>query len=138
MADCYTILARAVSRLATNNAQARQKLYEHARKILIVQLRRQHPQISALETIREQIAFETAILRLEAKARSIPERGSENFATDYAPLTDTNETLDFASLLREPVEVLHEAAEVWPHVLEEVSPAPDILLSPFSHGTRCT
>jgi hypothetical protein len=34
MADYYPVLARAVSSLATNTAQARQKLYEHARSVL--------------------------------------------------------------------------------------------------------
>ena len=43
MADYYSILARAVSRLATNNAQTRQELYEYARAILIAQLRQKRP-----------------------------------------------------------------------------------------------
>ena len=100
MADYYSILARAVSRLATNNAQTRQELYEHARAILIAQLRRKDPQISALGTMGEQVALETAILRVEAESRSA--RSPETFA-DYVPLRDANDIPDFASLLREPV-----------------------------------
>jgi hypothetical protein len=100
MANYYSILARAVSRLATNNAQTRQELYEHARAILIAQSRGKDPQISALGTMGEQVAFEAAILRVEAESRS--ERSSETFA-DHVPLSDANDMLDFASLLREPV-----------------------------------
>jgi hypothetical protein len=99
MADYYSILAGAVSRLATNNAQARQELYESARTILIAQLRRKDPQISTLGTMSERVAFETAILRVEAESRS--ERSPETFA-DYVPLRDANDIPDFASLLREP------------------------------------
>ena len=78
MADYYPILARAVSRLATNNAQARQELYEHARTVLAAQLRRHDPQFSAPETISERIAFEAATLRLEAEMRSLGEKTHEN------------------------------------------------------------
>ena len=38
MADYYRVLARAVSELATNNAHARQELYEHARTVLVAHL----------------------------------------------------------------------------------------------------
>ena len=97
MSDYYSILARAVSGLATNNAQARQELYEHARTFFIAQLRRHDPQISTLETIQESIAFETAILKVEAESRSRPEA-----LADYVPLRDASDIPDFASLLREP------------------------------------
>jgi hypothetical protein len=97
MADYYSILAGAVSRLATNNAQARQGVYEYARTILIAHLDRR--QISALETVGERVAFETAILRVEAE--SLSERSLETIA-DYASLRDANDIPDFASLLREP------------------------------------
>ncbi len=132
MADCYPILARAISRLTTNNAQTRQKLYEHARKIFAAQLHIQ--EISATEAIREQIAFESAILKLEAKAQSIPEREFGTFA-DYAQLHDANNPPDFASLLREPVEAPTEPTAVWP-AASIISPAPDILLIPTLIGTR--
>ena len=38
MADYYPILARAVSGLEVNSAQARQEIYEHARTVLIAHL----------------------------------------------------------------------------------------------------
>ena len=94
MADYHSILARAVSRLETNNAQVRQELYEYARAILNAHFDRSDPQISALEVIEERVEFETAILRVEAESRSRPERSPEAFR-DAIP--------DFASLLREPV-----------------------------------
>ena len=100
MADYYSILARAISGLVTNNAQARQELYERARTVFIAQLRKQDPQLSALESIRQSIALETAILRVEAESRS--EKSLETFA-DHVPLRDANDIPDFASLLREPV-----------------------------------
>ena len=95
MDDYYSILARAVSRLATNSVQVRQELYEHARTVFTTQLLGQDPQISALEIIGERVEFETAILRVEAEWQSMPERHPETFADNDIP--------DFASLLREPV-----------------------------------
>ncbi|HET7383359.1 MAG TPA: hypothetical protein VFJ59_12350 [Pseudolabrys sp.] len=95
MADYYSILARAVSRLETNNAQVRQELYEYARAILNAHFDRSDPQISTLGVIDERVEFETATLRVEAESQSKPERSPETFADNDIP--------DFASLLREPV-----------------------------------
>jgi hypothetical protein len=116
MADYYPILARAVSRLATNNAQARQELYEHARKVLAAQLRRHDPQFSTPETISERIAFEAATLRLEAEMRSLGEKTHETFA-DHAPFCNANDKPDIGSLLSQP-------KHVWP--------VSDKLLTPLS------
>ena len=77
MADYYPILARAVSRLATNNAQARQELYEHARAILIAHLDGSDPKKPSLESIGELSAFETAVRRVEAISQSIGVRSPE-------------------------------------------------------------
>jgi hypothetical protein len=62
MAEYYPILARAVSGLATNNAQTRQELYEHARTVLVAQLGGRAPQVSLLL---ERIELELAILTTE-------------------------------------------------------------------------
>jgi hypothetical protein len=83
MADYYPILARAVSRLATNNPQARQEVYEHARTILVAQLRSQDPELSALNIMSERVALEGAILRVETE--SVCSISSETFA-DCVPL----------------------------------------------------
>jgi hypothetical protein len=109
MADYYSILARAVSGL---DVQARQELYEHARTVFIAQLRRQDPQLSALESIRQSIALETAVLRVEAESQSMPERHSDN------------DMPDFASLLREPTMPAHSSS----NTLLGLSPPPSHLI----------
>jgi hypothetical protein len=70
MADYYPVLARAVSRLAINDAQARREIYERAQTIVIAELRRQDPQKSAPEIMRELAALETAIRRVEVESLS--------------------------------------------------------------------
>jgi hypothetical protein len=101
MADYYSILARAASRLAPDDARARRELYERAAAILVAQLRKKDPPISALGVIGEQIALQAAILKIEAESRSMPARCPETFAK-YIPTRDGNDILDFASLLRAP------------------------------------
>jgi hypothetical protein len=77
MADYYPALARAVSRLPDNSTRARQELYEHARTILVEQLRRQDPQKSEQEIVRERAALETAIRKVEAQSPSTrPQRSN--------------------------------------------------------------
>jgi hypothetical protein len=70
MPDYYLVLARAVSRLTNNNAQARQELYKHARTIADRQLPRQDLQRSASQIMRERAALERAIRRVEAESLS--------------------------------------------------------------------
>ncbi len=76
MADYYSLLARAVSRLGNNTPEARQAMYEHARRALndlIVS--------SELEPAHERRSLELAILQIEydASARQgtaeFPQRG---------------------------------------------------------------
>jgi len=77
MVDYYPVLARAVSRLQVNSAQARQDVYEHARIVLITNLDKRGSQTSALRIISEWIAFETAVRGVEEKSRSVRERMPE-------------------------------------------------------------
>ena len=67
MADYYSVLARAVVNLETEDGAAREELYERARSIIISELRKQNPKISALTITREQAALEAAIRKLEAE-----------------------------------------------------------------------
>ncbi len=67
MADYYSVLARAIVNLETADSAAREELYERARSIIIAELRKQNPKISALTITREQAALEAAIRRLEAE-----------------------------------------------------------------------
>ena len=69
MADYCPVLARAVSVLANDTAQTRQKLYEHARSFLNKYLDRSNPQVLNVDRLNELIAFESAVLKLEMKSR---------------------------------------------------------------------
>jgi hypothetical protein len=69
MADFYPVLARAVSRLPIDGPRARHELYDHARAILVAQLRERDPHISVSEIMRQQSALETAIRRVEVDSR---------------------------------------------------------------------
>jgi len=90
-ADYYLILARAVSRLPTNSAQARQELYERARTILLTQLGRK--EIAGLGAVGERLILETVILKVEAEAQSQCEIAPEAFA-DSVPLHDADRKLE--------------------------------------------
>ena len=79
MADYYSVLARAIVNLDTQDAGVRQELYDRARNIIVAELRRQDPKISALTITREQAALETAIRRLEAELQqTAPKRTTES------------------------------------------------------------
>ena len=109
MADYYPVLARAVSRLAVNNAQTRQELYEHARTVLVAELERNNPERSTQAALRERIEFETTVLRVEAKSLRY-EKSPETLLhrlhvvrKQHGSKEPTSETVsDFASLLRQP------------------------------------
>ena len=76
MADYYPVLARAVSGLPSNDAQARRDLYARARTIVGEQLRR-GGRGNAPDILREQATLEAAIGRIEAEARSRTEMNGE-------------------------------------------------------------
>ena len=110
MADYYPVLARAVSRLAVSNAQARQELYEHARTVLVAELERNNPERSAQAALGERIEFETTVLRVEAKSQLGYEKSPETLLhrlhaarklhESKEPRSETGS--DFVSLLRQP------------------------------------
>jgi hypothetical protein len=88
MADYYSVLARAVVNLETEDGAAREELYQRARSIIIAELRKQNPKISALTITREQAALEAAIRKLEAelqpRARDNDRKNSPHGRSDVA------------------------------------------------------
>jgi hypothetical protein len=64
MADYYTVLARAISRLSDSNARKRHEIYERARAVVLEELSKLDPEKIAPE----QAQLEAAIQRLEAEA----------------------------------------------------------------------
>jgi hypothetical protein len=61
MADFYPLMAKAVSRLEENTAEARQELFDRARVILVEQLRLRQPPATEPEIMAERFALEDAI-----------------------------------------------------------------------------
>jgi hypothetical protein len=66
MADYYSVIARAVSRLPSKTDEARHGIYERARTALRETLNNYDPALSDTALANEQAALETAISRLEA------------------------------------------------------------------------
>jgi hypothetical protein len=66
MADYYSILANAVSRLDTG--MARQQLYQRARSAMISELENVYPPFRRSEIATAEIALESAIEKAEAEA----------------------------------------------------------------------
>jgi hypothetical protein len=66
MADYYSVIARAASRLPSKTDEARHAIYERARTALRETLNNCDPAISHTALANEQAALETAISRLEA------------------------------------------------------------------------
>ena len=69
MADYYSIVARAVSRLPLNNDEARHAIYERARTVLQETLRNHDPPLSEADLTGERSALEVAIERVETELR---------------------------------------------------------------------
>jgi len=85
MPDYYAVLARAVVDLETNDAATRAELYERARKIVVAELRKKNPNISALVVTREQAALEADIRKIEAEyAPPAPKKESNRKKRDFA------------------------------------------------------
>jgi hypothetical protein len=69
MADYYSVIARAVSRLPSKTDEARHSIYERARTVVQQSLRSHDPPLSPTELATEQFALEAAISRVETELR---------------------------------------------------------------------
>ena len=69
MADYYSVIARAVSRLPTKTDEARHAIYDRARTAVQESLRTHDPPLSPAELATERFALEAAISRVETELR---------------------------------------------------------------------
>lgn len=72
MADFYPILARAVAGLSDTSPAARQAIYDRARTALVAQLRSLDPPLGEAEIMRERLALDEAVARIEADYDDTP------------------------------------------------------------------
>jgi len=72
MADFYPILARAVAGLPETSPEARRAIYDRARTALVAQLRGLDPPLSEAEIMRERLALDEAVARIEADYDEAP------------------------------------------------------------------
>lgn len=72
MADFYPILARAVAGLPDPSPEARRAIYDRARAALVSQLRGLDPPLSEAEIMRERLALDEAVARIEADYDGTP------------------------------------------------------------------
>jgi len=81
MADYYSLISRAISALPQPTPEARQAVYERARKALVNQLRNIQPPVAEADIAAEGRALEEAITRLEietaAKGAQAPHPGPQ-------------------------------------------------------------
>jgi hypothetical protein len=71
--DYYPLIARAVAGLEHNAADARQIVYEHARRMLRELVGDHQPALLASERIDEMLALEEAIWKVEFEVTSTPD-----------------------------------------------------------------
>lgn len=66
MADYYSVIADAISRLRSKNDDTRRRIYDRARRALEERLGTLDPPISQTVLANERVALDTAICRVEA------------------------------------------------------------------------
>jgi hypothetical protein len=87
MADYYSLIAGAVSRLPSQTDEARHALYEHARTVLLERLHSLDPPLSAAELGNAEARLEAAISRVESELLfSIMQRFASEEPTRSAPI----------------------------------------------------
>ena len=68
MTEYYPVLKRFVDGLTDNTAAARRTIYETARTVLLERLYGQRPALPAKEIMRERLALEDGVRKIEAEA----------------------------------------------------------------------
>jgi hypothetical protein len=93
MADYYSIIARAVSRLPSNTDEARYAIYERARTALQENLRTHDPPLSPAKLATEHYALEAAISKVESELRRSAREEVDLSATSLGLTSAAKETV---------------------------------------------
>ena len=94
MADYYSLIAGAVSRLPSKTDEARHALYERARTVLQERLHTLNPPISAADLGNEEARLEAAISRVETELLlSIMQRFASEEPTRSTPISSLISTV---------------------------------------------
>jgi len=101
MADYYSVIARAVSRLPSKTDEARHAIYKRARTALRENLRTHDPPLSLAELATEQFALEAAISRVETELRR---SAREETTISVSGLSVISSVKDFGRRVREPLD----------------------------------
>jgi hypothetical protein len=99
MADYYSLIVRAVSRLPSKTDEARRAIYERARTALQESLRTLDPPISEAELANAQSALEAAIRRVEqdvAIEKAMHRMEQDVLATDMRQIVRGEDVSDAA------------------------------------------
>jgi hypothetical protein len=67
----YPLLARTIASIEQNTTDARQAVYDHARRVLREQVRDLKPALSVSERMDEMLALEEAIRKVESEAAGV-------------------------------------------------------------------
>jgi hypothetical protein len=101
MADYYSVIARAISRLPSKTDEARYAIYERARTVVQESLRTHDPPLSPAELATEHYGLEAAISRVETELR----RSAREEATTSPPgLSVISRVKEFAHRVRETLD----------------------------------
>ncbi len=73
--DFYPVIARVIASLEQDTAEARQAVYDRARRVLREQVRDLEPALSPSERMDEMLALEEAIRKVELEAAGGHARG---------------------------------------------------------------
>jgi hypothetical protein len=91
MADYYSVIARAVSRLPSKTDEARHAIYERARTVVQESLRTHDPPLSPAELATERFALEAAISRVESELRRSPREEADLSAPSLGLISGAKE-----------------------------------------------
>jgi hypothetical protein len=92
LADYYPLILQAVSRLETNTAETRGKIYDRARTTMLLRSRGMTPSLTESDALREQLALEKAIKKVESE--SLHHLGAPTQPSPRSPLLPSGPVKD--------------------------------------------